>query len=286
VNVNIDAMRSKLRNFVLLALVAAAALLAGCQSGAVRPGGPLVISEQGYFFVGGRYTTTKDGQISVGQMFVQYQIPEQRRHSYPVIMWHGGGQTGTNFLGTPDGRMGWAEYFLRQGYAVYVVDQPARARSGYFTEVYGGTRRPNTKAMSERFTAPELAKQYPQAPLHTQWPGKGTAGDPVFDQFFASQVEDIADVGVIEQLNRDAGIALLDKIGPAIVLTHSQSGTIRLGACGCAAQAGQGSRGDRAQRSAFLRGGHGRPSGVVQGRRDGPRLGRYPPAAQVRSSRR
>jgi pimeloyl-ACP methyl ester carboxylesterase len=217
-------MRSKSRSFVLLALVAAAVLIAGCQSGAVRPGGPLVISEQGYFFVGGRYTTTKDGQISVGQMFVQYQIPEQRRHSYPVIMWHGGGQTGTNFLGTPDGRMGWAEYFLRQGYAVYVVDQPARARSGYFTEVYGGTRRPNTKAMSERFTAPELAKQYPQAPLHTQWPGKGTAGDPVFDQFFASQVEDIADVGVIEQLNRDAGIALLDKIGPAIVLTHSQSG--------------------------------------------------------------
>ena len=29
---------------------------------------------------------------------------------------------------------------------------------------------------------------------------------------------------MIEQLNRDAGAALLDKIGPAILLTHSQSG--------------------------------------------------------------
>jgi pimeloyl-ACP methyl ester carboxylesterase len=159
-----------------------------------------------------------------GQMFTQYQVPQERTQRYPVVMWHGGGQTGTNFLGTPDGRPGWADSFLQQGYAVYIVDQPGRARSGFFTEVYGKTRRPNANAMSRRFTAPALAHQYPQAHLHTQWPGKGVAGDPVFDQFFASQVEDIADVSVIEQLNREAGIALLDKIGPAILLTHSQSG--------------------------------------------------------------
>ncbi len=159
-----------------------------------------------------------------GQMFVQYQIPLERRHQYPIVMWHGGGQTGTNFLGTPDGRGGWAGYFLEQGYAVYVVDQPARARSGFFTDVYGTTRRPTTQSVSERFTAPETKRLYPQATLHSQWPGKGIPGDPAFDQFFASQVEDIADIGVIETLNRDAGVALLDRIGPAILLTHSQSG--------------------------------------------------------------
>jgi pimeloyl-ACP methyl ester carboxylesterase len=182
------------------------------------------IAQQGYFFVGGKYTQTKDGQIMTGQMFVQYQIPSQRRHPYPVVMWHGGGQTGTNFLGAPDGRRGWADYFLERGYAVYVVDQPARARSGFFTDVYGATRRPATASIAERFTAPEKAALYPQARLHTQWPGSGVAGDPVFDQFFSSQVEDIADVGVVEALNRDAGTALLDRIGPAILLTHSQSG--------------------------------------------------------------
>ena len=185
---------------------------------------PVELADQGYFFVGGRYTKTRDGQIMTGQMFVQYQIPQARTQPYPVVMWHGGGQTGTNFLGTPDGRPGWAQYFLQRGYAVYVVDQPARARSGYFTEVYGPTRRPNTEAMSKRFTAPARALEYPQAQHHTQWPGTGVAGDPVFDQFFASQVEDIADVGMIEQLNRAAGTALLDRIGPAILLTHSQSG--------------------------------------------------------------
>ena len=183
------------------------------------------IAEQGYFFAGGQYVKNKAGQqIRVGQMFVQFQIPANRTQPYPVVMWHGGGQTGTNFLGTPDGRKGWADHFLQQGYAVYVVDQPARARSGYFAEVYGRARNPNAQAMSERFTAPERVNQYPQAKLHTQWPGAGAAGDPTFDQFFSSQVEDIADVGVIEQLNREAGQALLDKIGPSILLTHSQSG--------------------------------------------------------------
>jgi pimeloyl-ACP methyl ester carboxylesterase len=184
----------------------------------------VVLAEQGYFFVGGSYTKTKDGQVRAGQMYVQYQVPEPKTQPYPVVMWHGGGQTGTNFMGTPDGRKGWGDYFLQRGYAVYIVDQPGRARSGFYTEVYGKTRRPNTDAMSSRFTAPEAKNQYPQAKFHTQWPGKGVPGDETFDQFFSSQVEDIEDLNTIERLNREAGIALLDKIGPAILLTHSQSG--------------------------------------------------------------
>jgi pimeloyl-ACP methyl ester carboxylesterase len=226
--IDFDRLLAKLRNVALLALLAVAPVAEAAQAANAQPAapkGPLMIASQGYLFVGGQYTTAKNGQqIMAGQMYVQYQIPQRRTHPYPIVMWHGGGQTGTNFLGTPDGRPGWADYFLRQGYAVYVVDQPARARSGFFTEAYGPTRRPNATAMSDRFTAPELAKMYPQAPLHTQWPGNGKAGDAIFDQFFASQVEDIANLTMIEDLNRNAGIALLDRIGPAILLTHSQSG--------------------------------------------------------------
>src|SRR5688572_21857030 len=102
----------------------------------------LTIAAQGCFYVGGEYRQTSDGQIRAGQMYVQYQIPADRTQTHPVVMWHGGGQTGTNFMGTPDGRKGWSDYFLERGYAVYIVDQPGRARSGYFTEVYGKTRRP------------------------------------------------------------------------------------------------------------------------------------------------
>ena len=211
----------------LAAAFAGACMIGGCASTSNTTSGErtITLAEQGYFFTGGQYVKNKAGQqIRVGQMFVQFQIPAKRTQPYPVVMWHGGGQTGTNFLGTPDGRKGWADHFLQQGYAVYVVDQPARARSGYFAEVYGAARNPNTAAMADRFTAPSRSNQYPQAKLHTQWPGTGVAGDPTFDQFFSSQVEDIADVSVIERLNRDAGTALLDKIGPAIIITHSQSG--------------------------------------------------------------
>jgi pimeloyl-ACP methyl ester carboxylesterase len=193
-----------------LALCLAVWAMNGCASNPSNPPGnsrALAVAEQGYFFAGGKYVNNKAGQqIRVGQMFVQYQIPARKTQPYPVVMWHGGGQTGTNFLGTPDGRKGWADHFLQHGYSVYVVDQPARARSGYFAEVYGKARNPNAQAMADRFTAPARAKQYPQANQHTQWPGTGVPGDPTFDQFFSSQVEDIADVGVIEQL------------------THSQSG--------------------------------------------------------------
>jgi pimeloyl-ACP methyl ester carboxylesterase len=215
---------NRIRRALGAALMLGAAVCSSMVADMSEGAEPLAIAGQGCFYVGGHYTDTADGQMMTGQMFVQYQVPHGRRHPYPLVMWHGGGQTGTNFLGTPDGRKGWAQYFLEQGYAVYVVDQPARGRSGFFTEAYGETRRPTTGAMSRRFTAPEHHGEYPQAKLHTQWPGAGVPGDPVFDQFFASQVEDIRDVGVIERLNREAGVALLDRIGSAILLTHSQSG--------------------------------------------------------------
>ena len=69
-----------------------------------------------------------------GQIYAEFQIPAHQRHPYPIVFIHGGAQTGTNFTGTPDGREGWAQFFLRQGYAVYVVDQAGRGRSAYLKQ--------------------------------------------------------------------------------------------------------------------------------------------------------
>ena len=156
---------------------------------------PLQIADQGVFHVGGHYVDTTSGKIMAGQMFVQYQIPAKKTQPYPVVMIHGGGQTGVNFLGTPDGRRGWADYFVANGYAVYVVDQPGRGRSGFFAAAYGESAIRGPASVAERFTAPERAKLWPQAGLHTQWPGDGVAGDAMFDHFFATQVESMNDVG-------------------------------------------------------------------------------------------
>jgi len=207
-------------------VVAAAVLAAGLASPSqAAETGVLEIASLGYLFAGGKYIDTPDGKFMAGQAYVEYQIPKNRTHPYPIVMIHGGGQSGSNFTGTPDGREGWAQYFLKQGYAVYVVDQAGRGRSA-LASVYGKTAISSVATVEQRFTAPERSKLWPQAKLHTQWPGTGVAGDPAFDQFYAEQLPSIADFPKQQELNRDAGAALLDKIGPAILLTHSQSGAM------------------------------------------------------------
>ena len=188
---------------------------------------PIALADHGWLYAGGEYVERDGGHLLQGAMYVERFVPAKRTQPYPVVMIHGAGQTGNNFTGTPDGRRGWAHDFLRAGYTVYVADQPARGRSGQSPAVYGayGRRPGGNRPVEARFTAPETAMLWPQAGRHTQWPGAGQKGDPAFDQFFASQVESLADGEETERLNQKAGAALLDRIGPAIVMVHSQSGS-------------------------------------------------------------
>jgi pimeloyl-ACP methyl ester carboxylesterase len=185
---------------------------------------PLEIAREGYLFAGGKYSTRDAVQVMSGQIYAEFQIPVHQRHPYPIVFVHGLGQSGTNFTGTPDGREGWTQFFLRQGYAVYVMDQPGRGRSAYVADLYGPATPPDLITIQKRFTAVERYNLWPQAHLHTQWPGTGVQGDSSFDQFFASQLPSIADFKLAVELNRDAILALLEKIGPAILVTHSQAG--------------------------------------------------------------
>ncbi len=197
------------------------------QDGHASKKGPLVIAKQGYFFVGGTYHTFNNQQYISGQAYVEYQIPQNVKHPYPIVMIEGFGLTGTNFTGTPDGRDGWAQYFLREGYAVYVYDQPGRGRSAWVASAYGVIPQPTSATASQNaFSAPEGPNLYPMAHRHTQWPGTGLIGDPIFDQFAASTSPAIGGGLVYEALNQKAGAELLDRIGPAILLGHSQGGLI------------------------------------------------------------
>jgi hypothetical protein len=108
---------------------------------------PLVIEDQGSFFIGGvpkvtNYATVPGpgtatqppgpNQITIGQMYVQFQIPQnKKRNMPPVIMVHGSSHTGACLESTPDGREGWEPYFVRKGISTYVVDQSGRGRSGF-----------------------------------------------------------------------------------------------------------------------------------------------------------
>jgi pimeloyl-ACP methyl ester carboxylesterase len=185
------------------------------------------VGQRGYFYVGGTYAGEPGKEIMQGQAYVEVLAPKDQRRPYPLVLIHGAAQTATNWMGTPDGRKGWAEYFVEQGYVVYMIDQPMRGRSAWHPGD-GATRMFTAKQEQFQFTAIETDGNWPQAKKHTQWPGdganKGKMGDPIFDAFYATQVETVISPEETQRRNQDAGAALLDKIGPAIVLTHSQSG--------------------------------------------------------------
>lgn len=188
---------------------------------------PLAIADQGFFFAGLRDSPQPHG-TSVTGMHVQYQIPADLRHPYPVVMVHGGGGQGLDYLGTPDGRPGWATLFVREGYAVYVVDRPGMGRSPYHPDLLGPCAPPPVyEGMVTGFAAPAATSwpyPYPQARLHSQWPGSGQPGDPALAQFLAGQEPMVGDMAAAQEAMRDAGADLLDRIGPAVLLTHSLGG--------------------------------------------------------------
>ena len=124
---------------------------------------PLVLAEQGSFFVNvqtieSRFPsgngTPAAGHISGKGMYVQYQIPKDRRGTaYPVVMVHGSSHTAKTYEDTPDGRMGWAEYFVRRGVPTYVVDHAGRARSGFDPSPTNQARLEKNAAACPSFTA-------------------------------------------------------------------------------------------------------------------------------------
>jgi pimeloyl-ACP methyl ester carboxylesterase len=80
-----------------------------------RPEGELVTSRRGFFWVGGERVSVGEGTALRGQMFVQWEAPEEMTQPYPVVLIHGGGGQGTDWLGTPDGRPGWATFLVQEG---------------------------------------------------------------------------------------------------------------------------------------------------------------------------
>ncbi|HYM18224.1 MAG TPA: alpha/beta hydrolase [Micropepsaceae bacterium] len=195
------------------------ALPAGSQARA-----PLELAKDGYFYVNAKTTVVGGKTFVTDQMYVEERVPARRTHAFPIVMVHGGTMSGVNYTGTPDGREGWAQYFAHQGYAVYVVDQVGRGRSGYLAESYGPARNVDRTNSLPRFVAEEKYKQWPQAALHTQWPGSAGDDDFAAAQLAASQLPAIESFEKQQFLNRDALIALFEKIGPGILLVHSQAG--------------------------------------------------------------
>ncbi|WP_407698437.1 alpha/beta hydrolase [Streptomyces cyaneochromogenes] len=185
-----------------------------------RAASPLTISEQGAFWVGVGRKPTEAGTAAQAAMYAQYQIPADLRHPLPVVMVHGGGGQGSDYLSTPDGRPGWATRFLQAGYAVYVVDRPGHGRSPYHPDVLGPIEGAAPTYEFIRWLFCEGAGR-----PGSQWPGSGEVGDDsALDQLMASQGPTLPTFAENEEQMRRCGAELLDRIGPAVLITHSMGG--------------------------------------------------------------
>lgn len=199
----------KTRRFA--ALAAAALMIAG-NALAGGEAGPISLRDQGFFWVGARPTPTADGKGTTiqGQMYVGFQLVANKKHTYPLVLVHGGGGQSTDYMGTPDGRDGWLDYFLAAGFDVYFVDRPAHGRSPN-NIAYGALRPPpTTELMTQMFLG--QSKQYPggggpQSKENIQHTASSEPGPTVGNDILQ---QDLAE--------------LLDRIGPAIVVTHSAGG--------------------------------------------------------------
>jgi pimeloyl-ACP methyl ester carboxylesterase len=185
---------------------------------------PVLDARWGYFFVGGHYTGEGVAREMSGQMYVQVIEPATVTQRYPIVMIPGIGATGNCFIATPDGRAGWVHDFASRGYRVYVVDQVGRGRSGSSSKLYGEYATLPMDFIQQFFAGRKASALWPQARLHTQWPEEPLPGNRFFDQLVAQLVPYISSPIRTEEVNLPANLALLEKIGPAIVLTHSQSG--------------------------------------------------------------
>lgn len=180
------------------------------------------LGRKGAFYVGGEIAGEEGKHFMSDQMFVEVLEPKEVTHPYPVIMFHGAGQSNMNWLITPDGRKGWADYFVEHGFTVYLAEQPARARSAYHPSVNGPTIFHSAEALQKRFAGAEGG--WPQACLHTQWPGEADFEDETFRQFLSAQIEYLPSNKESQRLVLAAGKQLLEMIGPALLITHSQAG--------------------------------------------------------------
>ena len=226
----------------LLALLSLCLAAAGCaQTG--QPGSHLALRDMGSFHVGGRVAVVSgkpvlevrrtpggpltkvdpNGTYQVEQAYVQFFLPAQPRGAMPLLLWHGGGLTGASFETTPDGRPGWLNYFLRQGWDTYNADAVERGRAGWAPpDVFTGDPVFLTKTDPfERFRIGAGAGSYAENPAGRK-PLQG-------NQFPMEGYDNFTRQFVPRWLSTDdavtaAYIALVDKVCPCVLVVHSQGG--------------------------------------------------------------
>ncbi|ACG78778.1 conserved hypothetical protein [Phenylobacterium zucineum HLK1] len=200
---------------------------------------PLKLDGVGSFYVGGRPVAQSPteiglyagGSVIIDQMYVQYMLPAGPKKT-PIVLVHGGVLSGKTYETTPDGRMGWYEYFTRKQHPTYVVDQVGRGRSGFDQAPYNRVRAREAPPASQgniRRVATDIAlvrfrvgsadgRPFPE----TQFPVEAAG------ELAKQTIPDLSDGSPSEELNVRALALLSQQLEGAVLVSHSQSGRFPL----------------------------------------------------------
>ena len=185
---------------------------------------PILIDDQGSLAVGGTVvrspgtydpaSTASNGQTLHGDhAHVFYQVPVGARR-LPLVFLHGNAQFSKTWQWTPDGREGFQNIFLRRRFAVYLMDQPRRAGAGRSTVPGTISATPDDQSCFDRFRIGVWPDYFPRVQFPT--------GQEALNQFFRQTTPQTGPFDAV--VASDGVAALFDKIGSAILVSHSQGG--------------------------------------------------------------
>lgn len=224
-------------NAKIASVLAALALGAACTG----PAWALDVRDVGSFYIGGREAklmglpnrqitftanaapldVNPNGDFEVEQMYVQYVRLSKPTAPYPVLLVHGGGMTGANWETKPDGKPGWQNWFLNNGYNVFISDAVERGRSGWarYPEIY--KTEPLFRTKKEGW---ELFRMGPPDSYETRTPYPS-------QKFPLASFDQFAKQFVPRWVTNDAATidnyeAYFRKVCPCFVVAHSQGGNL------------------------------------------------------------
>lgn len=164
-----------------------------------------------------------NGSYMTGQVYANHVRLNQSEHDFPVMFWHGGAMTGVTWESTPDGRPGWQWLFLEAGYDVIVTDAVERGRASWspYPQIYN--------------TPPVFRTKEESWAMYRFGPKSGYHDDvasrvPFVGQRFPMKGFDALAAQLVprwtthDDMTLDAYEALLRKVGPVHLVTHSQGG--------------------------------------------------------------
>jgi pimeloyl-ACP methyl ester carboxylesterase len=161
-------------------------------------------------------------------MYVEYEIPIGAIPRTPVVFLPGGFHTSATYDETPDGREGWRSYFVRSGHPVYMAEHVGHGPSGFDQRMLDRARiecqpelLPPMLSMSheDMWDVFRFGPSFPKFHDGTQFPTE------FIDHYWAQIVPNTE---IFQEspysVTIDAIGSLLNRIGPAILVGHSQSG--------------------------------------------------------------